>query len=216
MKKSFLSIVLGLATTIAFGQIEAGTKILGGTFSFYSNNDKTETTGGGTTVTSETPSSSFSIVPSFGYMLKDNMGAGIRLGINNSSSGPDSNKYTMNRTIVGLFGRYYVPVAGDNLFFHTDLVLDFGFGTNKQETKSGGTSVTNEVKVNSTSIGLRPGWDFFVGDKWAIEMNWGWLGYSSTKTKADLGGGVESTNTNSSFGLDIDYTSFGLGARWYF
>lgn len=201
MKKILLSIVLGMATTITFGQIEAGTKILGGTFSFYSNNDKTENNG----ATVETPSSSFSIIPSFGYMFKDNMGAGIRLGIDNSSSGKDSLKVENSMTIVGLFGRYYLEVAGDALFFHTDLVLDLGFGSTKQ---GGSTSDRNTMEV-----GLRPGWDYFIGDKWAIEMNWGMLGYSSvTNENSD----AKWKNTVTSFGLSIDYSTFGLGARYYF
>ena len=60
MKKKLLTIILGLASTVAFGQIDAGTKILTGTFSFYSDNDKVEPKGG-TAV--ETPSSSFTIAP---------------------------------------------------------------------------------------------------------------------------------------------------------
>lgn len=215
MKKILLSTVFGLAASVVFGQIEAGTKILGGTFSFYSNNSKTETTAGGSTVTSETPSSSFTIVPSFGYMFAENMGAGIRLGINNASVGPDSNKNTVNQTIVGLFGRYYIEVAGDLLFFHTDLILDFGFGTDKTESQSGGVTTTTETKLSSMAIGLQPGWDFFIGEKWAVELNWGWLGYTSSSRTNEFTGG-ETKTTNSSFGLDVDFTSFGAGARWYF
>jgi len=217
MKKKLLTIALGLATTVAIGQIEAGTKFLGGELSFYSNNDKVEYTTGGITTTTEIPSSSFSLTPSFGYMFADNIGAGVRVGLNNSSIEPnDSNKLTTNLISVGLFGRYYIQVAGDKLFFHTDLIVDLGFGTNKSEAESGGTTTTVEQKVNNLAIGLRPGWDYFIGDKWAIELNWGWLGYSSNKLTDDLGGGGEDVTTNTSFGIDFDFTSVGLGARWYF
>ena len=65
------------------------------------------------------------------------------------------------------------------------------------------------------AIGLQPGWDFFIGEKWAVELNWGWLGYTSSSRTNEFTGG-ETKTTNSSFGLDVDFTSFGAGARWYF
>ena len=220
MKKRLLTIALSLATTVVFGQIEEGTKILGGTFSYNGTTDKNETVAGGVTTTVETPSSSMTLIPSFGYMFKENMGAGIRLGIDNSSTGKadmGSGKTDINQTIVGLFGRYYIDVAGDALYFHTDLVLDFGFGTwkNTDEVTNPGTSVTTERSLSSMQIGLRPGWDYFIGDKWAIEMNWGFLGYTSSESKFD-DAGVTDTQSQTSFDIDFDFSQFQLGARWYF
>ena len=206
MKKSFLSIVLGLATTIAFGQIDAGTKILGGTFSYYSwNHEVEQPDSSGAVASTKYPSSMITIVPSFMYMFKENMGAGIRVGIRNNSQGEGDNKIDDNLTIVGLYGRYYMPVAGDNLYFHTDLVIDLGFGSKKQ-----GKSTTDH---NTMMVGLQPGWDFFVGEKWALEMNWGWLGYSSDKWENT---DSKVTETDTEFGLNFDFTSLSLGARWYF
>jgi hypothetical protein len=216
MKKSLLSIVLGLATTIAFGQIEQGTKFLGGTFGYSGGGNSQELSGiaGQKDTTVETTYSSFTILPSFGYMFKDNMGAGIRLGIDNRTN-KDANdkKITTNITRVGVFGRYYIPVAGDNLFFHTDLGLDFGFGSMKDETQ-GTTAV--EQKISTMEFGLRTGWDYFIGEKWAIELNWGYAGYSSYKYTQDITGGGTSTTTDIGFGLNLDYSTFGIGARWYF
>ena len=215
MKKVLLSLALGFATTIAFAQIEAGTKILGGELSYTSVDNKSEVTNNNTTTTTTVKSSSMSLIPSFGYMFQDNLGAGLRLGIQNSSSGDETTnagKDETNITIVGLFGRYYLPVAGDKMFFHADLILDFGFGKDKNtQTDNQGVKTTTEADLNTMAFGIQPGWDFFVGDKWAIEMNWGWLGYTSESRKTSA-----VTNTETEFGLKFDFTSFGLGARWYF
>ena len=104
---------------------------------------------------------------------------------------------------VNLFARYYMPVAGDKLFFHTDFVLGFGSGSNEQG------SYTQDV--STLAVGLRPGWDYFIGDKWALTLNWGWLGYSSYKVSDDGG-----DRTNTSFGLNVDFSTFGMGASWFF
>ena len=221
MKRTLLSLAFGLATTVVFGQIEAGTMILGGELNYSSSS--TETTVGGTTADDKDKSSNLALIPSFGYMIKDNIGAGLRLGINNSMSetfanNGDINENENNLTVVGLFGRYYMDVAGDALYFHTDLILDFGFGSNTHTHTSTnpitGVTTVNETKtdVNTMLIGIRPGWDYFIGDKWAIELNYGFLGFES-KTE-----GVDSDNeaTTTGFGLNLDFTTLGLGARWYF
>ena len=99
-------------------------------------------------------------------------------------------------------------MAGDALYFHTDLLLNFGFGSETMTDVNG----ENKADINSMLIGLRPGWDYFIGDKWAIELNWGFLGYNSRTTDY----GNDNTNTVSGFTLDVDFTTIGLGARWYF
>ena len=214
MKKTLLSLALGLATTVVFGQIEAGTKILGGTFNYQSESEKLESGG----QSADGPkSSNLSLIPSFGYMFQDNIGAGLRVGINQYNWSQDVGGQTieqkMNMTVVGLFGRYYIDVAGDNLYFHTDLVLDFGFGKNEDtDIDINGDLVTTSTDINTTSIGLRPGWDYFIGDKWAVEMNWGFLGYASRKEDY----GNDNTSTTSGFQINFDFSQFGLGARWYF
>jgi hypothetical protein len=210
MKKIILSVSMALMSTVAFSQIETGTKFLGGSASFSSSTS--ERTIGGTT--SDGPEmSSFQIAPSFGYMVTDNIGAGVRIGINNSTTTAapsDSSESTSSLTTVGLFGRYYAPVAGDKLFFHVDLGFDIGFGTDENEDSSvGGT--TTESDVSSFDLGLRPGFDYFIGEKWAIEMNWGSIGYG---TRTSETGNFESKS--SGLGVDFDFTSIQLGARWYF
>ncbi len=209
MKKILLSLTFGLATTVVFGQIEAGTKILGGEFNY--NSSSNETTIGNTT-TDGPKNSNITVVPSFGYMFQDNIGAGIRIGINNSTTettdqNGDVTEDKDNLTIVGLFGRYYIDVAGDQLYFHTDLILDFGFGSN--EVTQGNTTVTTDL--NTMLIGLRPGWDYFIGDKWAVELNWGFLGYESRTWSAE-----DYEDKTTGFGLNFDFTSISMGARWYF
>ncbi|MFT6167699.1 MAG: hypothetical protein ACJASF_002399 [Vicingaceae bacterium] len=223
MKKIILSVSMALMSTVAFSQIETGTKFLGGTFGFSSGSS--ETSGGG--VTADGPStSSFQIAPSFGYMVTDNIGAGLRIGINNSSSTITSGNNNeledkSNITTVGAFGRYYLPVAGDALFFHADLGFDIGFGSNESQSEDFNidpntgntvtTVVTNESDVSTFSVGISPGFDYFVGEKWAIEMNWGFLGYNTSTTEAG------NTEFKSS-GIDVnfDFTRIGIGARWYF
>ena len=222
MKKTLLSLTMALLATVAFGQIEQGTKFLGGNFSYASGSS--ETTSGGTTVDGP-ESSMFEIAPSFGYMVSDNIGVGIRIGFGSETDTETGTDFSdplnpvdfededkTSTTEIGLFGRYYADVAGDNLFFHIDLGLDFGFGTQTNTFTSGGTSTESEVDLNSLRVGLTPGFDYFIGEKWAIEANWGFLGYESNGTEAE--GGFETSA--SGFGIGFDFTDFNIGARWYF
>ena len=220
MKRAVLSIVLALLFTSVFGQIEQGAMFVGGTFS-YSNSEGETTLNGqsfdGPNITS------FLIAPSFGYMLTDNIGLGIRGGYDSETltytvvySGggvPPAEVEEEDQTIesaIGLFGRYYIPVAGDQLFFHLDLGFDIGSGT-KTSIRTP-TRTSTETDLSSLRVGLTPGFDYFVGEKWAIEANWGFLGYESMGTE-DEGGFETSTNE---VNVGVDFTSFTLGARWYF
>ena len=222
MKKIILSVSMALMSTVAFSQIESGTMFLGGTIGFSSGS--AERTIGGTTDDLGS-TSRFQLKPSFGYMLTDNIGAGLRVGIDNMTDtefeGADGLEVedTENLTTIGLFGRYYLPVAGDKLFFHADLGFDIGFGTNTDESvQPVGTPpeeqvVSSETDVSTFDIGLTPGFDYFIGDKWAIEMNWGFLGYGS---RTETFGDPETEVSSSGFNLNVDFTQFGVGARWYF
>lgn len=222
MKKIILSVSMALMSTVAFSQIESGTMFLGGSFGFSSGSSENTV---GPTTTDGPETSSFNLAPSFGYMLTDKIGVGLRIGLNNNSTtqtgvdggGAFEQEDKTNITMVGAFGRYYLPVAGDKLFWHVDLGFDIGFGSNTSTFTQGGTTVETEQDINTLGIGLRPGFDYFVGDKWALEMNWGFIGYDSyTTTTPAENGNPEQENSNSEFGADFDFTQFGIGARWYF
>ena len=222
MKKVILSISMAIMSTVAFGQIESGTMFLGGSLGFSSGSS--ETSIAGTTVDGP-ETSSFNLAPSFGYMFTDQIGAGLRVGINNNTTtqtgtnqvGEFTQEDKTSITMIGAFGRYYLPVAGDKWFGHVDLGFDIGFGSNTSTFEQAGTTVETETDINMLGIGLRPGFDYFVGDKWALELNWGFLGYNSTTvtTPASVGN-PEEERVETGFGADFDFTQFGVGARWYF
>ena len=222
MKKTLLSLTMALLATVAFGQIEQGTKFLGGTFGFSSGSSETTVAG----QTSDGPERSmFEIAPSFGYMVSDNIGVGLRVGISSMTETETFTDFSdplnpieveeedqTSETAIGFFGRYYAPVAGDALFFHVDLGVDIGFGTETNTVSpAGGPSTETELDLNSLRIGLTPGFDYFLGEKWAIEANWGFLGYTSRGTETD-----NFESSSNSLDIGVDFTAFNVGARWYF
>jgi hypothetical protein len=224
MKKFLLSIFLVSFTLIAFGQIEEGTKFISGSFNYSSSTDET-TESGNTFVHEEL--SAFSIMPSLGYMLSEKIGIGLRAGFSNTQrTNPDTdgfdqmgnlvsgeNERINSTTSIGLFGRYYMPVAGDKLFFRLDLGFDVGFGTTAANfTPSGGTMIENDADVSTLNVGINPGFDYFIGEKWALQLNWGRLGYQSRTEEYD--GGAE--NEVSGIGAEFDFSSVRLGATWFF
>lgn len=227
MKKiSLLTIAILFATAMSsFAQTSKGTLFLGGGLGFTSSNGKSTLKFGGTTVESDgVKSTNFSIVPGVGYFVADKLAIGLDLSVNSSSiqipdnNDPDDYEKTSG-TSFGFkpYARKYWMV-GDNFGFTGTLGVGVAFGSSKVEEKNGNTTVTNDgPKTTDLEIGVTPGIVFFPTNKVGLEASFGFVGYSSSTSKTDLGGGDELKVTNSTFGLSANSITptFSLAFRYY-
>jgi outer membrane protein len=143
----------------------------------------------------------FEIEPKVGFFVSDNIAVGGKIGYMSEKNEDAGGNTTLDDSTlsIGVFGRYYTTPASDFSFFAQ---LGFDYMT----TDHGDA----DYKTNGFDIALSPGISYFVSDNWALEAQFGRLGYTTTKDDFD---GAESTDT---FGLGVDLRSVSIGLIYKF
>lgn len=143
----------------------------------------------GSTKEGDAKTSNFTIVPSVGYFVSENIAIGAKLGFGSNKMGDDKT----NAFTAGAFGRYYfTPASQFSVFGQAG--LDF---TNSKS----GDFKTNQI---GTNVGL--GLSYFLSNHFAIEATWAGLEYSVNNN-----GGHGADKSNSfGFGTDLRDVSFGV------
>ena len=152
----------------------------------------------------------FTVAPKVGYFVTENIALGLGLGLGSGKIDVDGDTQAENKTTsFEAFGRYYLKTSK----FAPFAELSVGYATTSTEyTRFLGELIpfgTGE-DVNTFSIGLAPGFNYFVSDNFALETSVGILGYSSSKEDVD---GAEATNK---FELGLDFTSINFGILYKF
>ena len=148
-------------------------------------------------------SSDFSFSPKFGYFVTDNIAAGVKLEYGVEKAEYAGNDYKdMQNLSAGVFGRYYMTPASKFSVF-----AELGFDYVSSENKLSG--VVNG-KNSGFDIGAGVGVSYFISNSFALEANWGMLGYETMKNEAD---GAESENK---FGLGLDTRDLAIGLVYKF
>ncbi|GAB4126518.1 MAG: hypothetical protein OHK0045_01280 [Raineya sp.] len=210
------------AATSTFAQTSAGTLFVGGGLGFSSSGSKTTTTIGGTTVTSDGPkATNLSFIPGVGYFIADKLAIGLDFSVTTGSdketeSNGDYTKTSATRIGIAPFARKYFMLS-DNFGFIGAAGIGVGFGSSKEEERTGNTTVTTEgPKITTLEIGVVPGLVFFPTSKVGLEANFGFIGFASetSKEKTPLGE-TKTTTTNVGFGANTIRPTFSLGFRYY-
>lgn len=208
MKKVILSIALlsGIAFTTQ-AQTEKGKFIVGGNVSY-------------STIKSDAAnakaSHNFSIVPSAGYFVSDNIAVGTGIGFQSSKASAASITGKQEAFVIAPFGRHYTPVAEKFKFFG-QLSVPMAFGTTKQTEK-----VDDDIKVgdkngNSTSIGvaLSPGFAFYPSSKIGIEFAFKGISYNNQSFEDADGNKIKGAGSDS-FSIGADFFSPQIGIQFHF
>ncbi len=142
---------------------------------------------------------SVSLTPAFCYMLKDNLGVGMRVGYKRSNFILDSaelslgdiadlqfsnyHKLSQSFELQGI-GRYYIPIGSlKRIGLFTEVQLAYSFGQGKVlDGRENAINGTYEVN-NALGLNLCPGFIAFVTDKLAIDVNVNMLGLQFDWTK---------------------------------
>jgi hypothetical protein len=125
-------------------------------------------------------------MPSVGYMLTEDIGAGLTLNLSQTKStfyspidGSEANEQTINQTNIGLFGRYYAYHVEDFAFFGQ---LDVAFGFGKVTNEDFVANTTSEDKLSSFGVGISPGIQYWFSPAWSLTAQVGLLGFGSQTT----------------------------------
>ncbi|PIB37978.1 outer membrane beta-barrel protein [Maribacter sp. 4G9] len=160
---------------------------------------------------------SFTIAPSFGYTLKNNLVVGVGLqylnqkteGSTTSLNNTDNFKSTNNSIGLVPYIRGY-KALGKQLALY--LQGEAGYNRNWGKSEQNGQSENNDFTGNNLFIGIRPGITYFLDKKLAMEANYGALGYSFNETKYEDGRSTKSD----SFNLNLDASNIFFGLAYYF
>ncbi|MDE7412341.1 MAG: hypothetical protein K2N05_00940 [Muribaculaceae bacterium] len=142
---------------------------------------------------------SFKISPSVCYMVRDDMGVGLKFAYQRSLAKLESAKFVMGSDmdyaadyVFSLAHNYYATAFFRNYFsigrskrfgFFNEIQCELGGGQSKF-TKGVGEDMSGAYETNfSLDVGLVPGLCLFLSNYSAIEVNVGVLGFSYTATK---------------------------------
>ena len=148
-------------------------------------------------------SSDFAFAPKFGYFVTENIAAGVKVGYGvEKAESASVDVWDMQNLSVGAFGRYYMTPATKFSVF-----AELGFDYLTSENKLSGVV---DGKNTGFGIGAGVGVSYFVSNSFALEANWGALGYDTMKNEAN---GAESENN---FNLGLNTTDVAVGLVYKF
>lgn len=171
MKKLIIIHFLVLTCFAGFSQTVKGTKTIGGGLTYL----KTTEPG---YLSEEESSSSFEIIPGFGYFVADGFMVGLNIGYSagkSTSFGFDTNTTEFS---VGPFARYYKHTSNENFAVYGQFSLLYGSG---KETDSN----DQETKNSSMDLAVSPGLVYLINEHWAIELGFRGIGYYSSDPDKD-------------------------------
>jgi hypothetical protein len=216
---SLLTLILAFGFGMkANAQTSAGSVLIGGRLSINGSNS-THQNGGSTT--KHPGSSSFAILPTVGYFIKDNLALGLSTGVMNSKTthwqgngnevtstsprfvfAPFARKYFMFSEMFGLYGEagFSIISGSNNLSVYSPI---------------NNTTVVTSTGARGFELGARPGIVFFPSNKFGIEASFGFLGYSSTSS-ISKNNDQRHVTKNNSYGLNFNTaTNLQFGFSYY-
>lgn len=162
--------------TASFAQFSQGTFLVGGTTGLGVNFLTAKSKAGGTTST-DGKSTSFSLEPTAGYFVIDNLALGAGIGLSTSSFKPDGGgtKSTSSAILLSPFARYYF----DKFYAQGT----FQFGSSKDKYTNGGTSITDKNGLSGWSIA--GGYALLLNESVALEPQIGYGSFTSKDNDTD-------------------------------
>jgi hypothetical protein len=224
MKNLILSAALVLSLC-ANGQLQKGSSLIGGNVSFYLTRHESLPING---TSSSSEGFSFNGLVRYGYFICNNLAAGIQYNyyLNHNKEtyrnpfNSQTQKSISKANSPGIFLRGYKPAMNGKLAFFGDLsgYYSWGHGDNTSENVvppvPAGNNFHNEML--GMGISFSPGIVYFITNKIGIETKLGALSYIISKTSNFQGGRKVNDEKTSTMAVNLSYTSFFIGAHYYF
>jgi hypothetical protein len=125
----------------------------------------------------------FSIAPSIGYFLAQNFSLNIALSASYTNSTTPSSLGPLGDSKNNSLGYYFSPsvkfykTVTDKFYFNLQVFFLYGLRDEKYTPPGGSESKTSYTDM---SMGIRPGFSYFVTDRIAFTSSLGTIGYSMT------------------------------------
>ncbi|MGE4514324.1 MAG: outer membrane beta-barrel protein [Chryseobacterium sp.] len=199
MKKVLLAGAIALFG-LSNAQIAKGTTYVSGQVGYSSTQDNN----------TDSKVEDFTIVPTVGYFVGNNLAVGLGVGYANSSTTTTSaltnveTKLSTDAFVVAPFVRKYWTV-GEKFYIFGQLEVPMAFGKDKAEYSGTASQFNTESKFTSIGVNVKPGLDYFLNKNWSIEATIGEFGYNNFKYK-DL----DKSTDNFNFGLNLSSVTFGV------
>jgi hypothetical protein len=208
--------------------IEKGTWMVGGGASYMlHNNDNSRLL-----VVNGIKSTGYtiSVSPAFCYMVKDNMGVGVRFGYKRNMLQLDSAKMTFDDIDLSVanfhkishafeiqgIGRYYIPVGSlKRIGLFNELQLAYSYGQGKVLDGHGDKVDASYETSNSLGINVCPGFMAFVTEKLAIDVSVNMLGLQFDWTHQNHNQIEEGSRGTSLVNFKVNLLAIGFSLYYY-
>ncbi|MCI1188418.1 hypothetical protein MON38_13390 [Hymenobacter sp. DH14] len=229
MKKTFLSLFLAAGVQLAQAQsIPAGTVSLGGSVGYSRSTSNNSGTSNGTTYTNETTTSQFSLAPSVGYFVADNLAIGLTFSYQAFSKpyitytpAPSVVRAQLDPTTtlrLGAYGQYYKMLTEQFGFLGT---LGGGYQSMRDYAYTGNSSsaLISEFKASGYYAELTPGIVFFPIPKLGLTASIGSLAFNHLNYDYPTNSGTAPSgyeSKSSTFGASFGLSQLQFGGTYYF
>lgn len=197
MKKVFLLAITLAFTNVILAQTEKGKFMLSGAtgLQFISSNIEYEYDGQSE---GEYTQNSFSIMPSVGYFVVDNLAVGLSANFTSTTQKFEEEKYTVTSTMLLPTALYYFPVEGQ---FKPLLQVGAGLMSTKEKDSYDGES--DEYKMSGLALNFGGGASYFINNN--VSLN---LGLSYTIANLKDGDDSDFVQKQGNFGANIGFSVF--------
>ena len=172
----------------------------------------------------------FSLSPVFCYMVRDNMGVGMRFSYGRNLLKVDSANISIDEIDINVKDYYslshdysmiaiyrnYIPLGDSKRFaLYNEMQFSIGGGQAKLIDGHGTSIVGTYEKTKSASIGLSPGMIAFVNDRIAVELNVGMLGLKYAQTDQIHNQVDTGSRRASQINFKVNILAIGFGLAYY-
>ena len=145
----------------------------------------------------------YSLTPTVGYFISDNMMVGTGFAMGSSSQEENDVKYEDGGMNISPFFRFYM---NDAFFASAGIAIGSSSSTGDATAANGGITVTIEDKTSTFGLNAGVGYSLMWNDRICIEPSFGIAtGSGSSSSKTNIGGTVTETDSDapSTFGMAI-------------
>lgn len=217
MKKLVTLAMLSAFALAANAQTEKGKIILGGSIGYSSSKYNSNNIDGKQT--------SFDLVPSVGYFVKDNLALGLGIGYSEvtftSNDRSEFLLYQKNKTdyfIVSPFIRHYVNIS-DQFKFFGQLSVPMQWGNEKNDVSNGNPTANytpnSGYKTSSVGVSISPGMAYFPTKRIGIQLSVDGLSYFRNKSE-NKNQSSQPVNKNNTFNIGTNFFAPKIGIQFHF
>jgi len=204
---SLITTLFFITLSTGYAQVtQAGNFMIGSTLGLSSAQSRITQINTAGEESEETPSSTqFSIAPSIGYFILDELAVGIGMDYTFSKVDNTSEDFTRDSDLLfGPFARYFFLTTDDSALF---LEANFGFGNARDDKEIGGQ--TQKINTNIFALGFGPGFTVVSSGAVGIEAL---VKYNFAKSDFDTEiAGIKQQTISRTNQFD-----FSVGFRYYF